>query len=86
MGKLTELSSDFSFKVYPNPASDKVSIEASSLEGIKEFKIMSIEGKELLRSELNGSIDVSVLSKGLYTVSILGQDGVILGTEKLVID
>ena len=81
-----ELLNDFAFKVFPNPANGEINIQASDLTAIKEYKIMSVDGKEVLADDLNGSIDVSNLSKGLYVVSLFNENGVVLGTQKLVVN
>lgn len=81
-----ELLNDFAFKVFPNPANSEVKIEASDLAAIKEYKIMSVDGKEVLADDLNGSIDISNLSKGMYVVSLFNGNGVVLGTQKLVVN
>lgn len=77
--------SNFSFKVFPNPANDLVQIQASNISEVEEFKILSVDGKEVMSSELNGAIDVSSLSQGMYTVSLFDKSGVVLGTQKLII-
>lgn len=73
--------------LYPNPASDLVTIELSGAE-LSDFSISiaDISGRVVDASNytiLNNTIDVSKLASGIYTVSVL--DGTrILGTTKLV--
>lgn len=81
-----DLLSDFVFKVFPNPANEQVKIEASNLAAVKDFKIMSIEGKKVLAGKLDGLIEVSSLSEGMYVVNLFDENGVVLGTQKLIIN
>lgn len=81
-----ELLNDFAFKVFPNPANEQITIEASNIDVIQEYKIMSVEGKEVMANEMEELIDVSGLSNGMYIVSLFDKNGIVLGTKKLVIN
>jgi PKD repeat protein len=62
------------FKLYPNPTNNFLQIIGTPIMGVAEIKIFDITGKELLRtrSEIleNEIIDVTVLEKGTYFISV----------------
>ncbi|MDX2003627.1 MAG: T9SS type A sorting domain-containing protein [Chitinophagales bacterium] len=64
------------FKVYPNPASDELSIES---EKAGSFKVYNVLGVEVLSRQLfsNEKINVSLtgISRGTYLYRFLGTDG-----------
>lgn len=74
---LVLLEDERQVSVFPNPAADRVSIEA--LGGIEEVWIYSIEGQFLLsqRGDLSQktNLDVSNLSEGMYLLRIRLVDG-----------
>ncbi|NDP21281.1 MAG: T9SS type A sorting domain-containing protein [Paludibacter sp.] len=61
-------------KVYPNPASDKVTIETGSTD-IMPVSIFDLNGRVLLQKEVSGNVCISLnqLSKGIYILSV-GQE------------
>lgn len=59
-----------SLRIYPNPASDFISVEAT--EG-SPVEIFSINGTKII-STTSHNIDVSGLSRGLYIVSVNGNN------------
>lgn len=85
---VSELSSDISFAVFPNPSLDGI-INISSTEMISEIKISNLLGQvvffeksnELLKSK---NINVSDLDKGMYQItikyanSLLSQSNIVL--------
>ena len=59
--------SDNSIQVYPNPATDKISL----LNCINGFiKIYDLQGKLSLSTKIESSIDISILNSGVYLVQI----------------
>ncbi|MFN6039716.1 MAG: DUF4397 domain-containing protein [Bacteroidota bacterium] len=73
--------------MYPNPASDMVNLNLKSGQ-INEVKFFDATGREVLNmnsSKLNAgnSVDVSSLTKGIYSVIINSNEGVV--TKKLII-
>ncbi|WP_452225199.1 T9SS type A sorting domain-containing protein [Lacinutrix chionoecetis] len=63
-------------KIYPNPASDILNIEMINAENISTVEIFNILGEQVLKSELNNNkINVSELSKGMYLVKIISENG-----------
>ncbi len=70
-------SSVSAFKIYPNPATNRIEIEYSVN---KKFKISlcDLSGKTLLETELFGSsgVDISDFQKGIYMLKITNEDKV----------
>ncbi len=72
-------SKEATFKLYPNPATDIISIDAfDSNENIFILKIYNFMG-EIVRSELflNGhpKMDISDLNNGMYTIELMSTKG-----------
>ena len=68
--------------LYPNPATDKVTIETSEIPTISQVSIMNLDGKELLHQKItepNTTIDVSALTSGVYFVRVTGERTVQVG-------
>ncbi len=64
-------NSKMDFKLFPNPASDKVSIEGTVT--LEEIEVVTIDGRTLMTitpSELITEIDVNSLSSGVYFIRI----------------
>lgn len=82
-------TNDFSvsyFSVYPNPASNFISIESSSKEKISTVQLLDVLGKEVINTELtNKQINVSNLSKGIYLLKINSLNGKSI-TKKIIIE
>lgn len=66
-------------KVYPNPATDYVTIEG---EGVKAVEIYSLAGALVASEKAETTINVSDLAKGTYLVKVVANDGV--KVEKLI--
>lgn len=73
----TDDIADSSISIYPNPASDRISISPET--GISAISIYNMAG-ELMSSDQPsmGQIDVHNLSEGIYTAKVLTTDGTIL--------
>ena len=66
---LDDLNKDI-FNVYPNPTTNSFTISSDNLIN-SEFKIIDAQGREVLTGSMNGqehTIDISKLSKGVYSV------------------
>ncbi|PJB13137.1 MAG: hypothetical protein CO119_03345 [Flavobacteriales bacterium CG_4_9_14_3_um_filter_40_17] len=60
-----------SFKIYPNPANNGVVNIVSAQNGSKTVVVYDILGKQMLRTQLNGTaLDVSQLNNGIYILKI----------------
>jgi len=71
------------FSVYPNPATNQVTIE-SQLSGNKEVQIFDVLGKKVLSTSLTtNQLDITALHSGVYVIQIT-QEGV-TSTQKLIV-
>ncbi len=70
--------------VYPNPNSGSFVIEPSSTTK-QTMQVYDVNGKLVLSQTINGktSVDASSLNEGVYTISIISNEGVV--NKKLVI-
>jgi len=60
------------FSVYPNPAVNELFITNSSNTS---FQITDIKGSTILNGVANNSIDVSSLTKGVYVLNLISEQG-----------
>jgi hypothetical protein len=73
-----------SFKIFPNPASDFITITSSQAALIVSYKLYSISGQLVQEGQpINRRVDISNLTTEIYLMQVRDQDG-ILGTLKLV--
>ena len=76
--------------VFPNPATDQVTIRYSGISGMTTLQLLNIEGKVLLQKKLGSSeagsvsLPISMYPPGNYLVQVL-TEGRVIHTEKLVI-
>jgi len=76
--------------VFPNPATDQVTIRYSGISGMTTLQLLNIEGKVLLQKKLGSSgagsvsLPVSMYPPGNYLVQVL-TEGRVIHTEKLVV-
>jgi len=65
-----EYSNKVNFSLYPNPASDNLTIKSATQ--IAEVKIMDITGKQVVKvaNYNNENINIAALSAGVYMVSV----------------
>lgn len=74
------------FKMYPNPAGERVEISSTNNLTLSQFSIVDLSGKILLQQSLENTkqltIDVSSLQTGLYIVKLQDVSGKIF-TSKL---
>lgn len=68
-----------SFSVYPNPATNKISIQGSSV--VQSIRILDLQGKEIMYGKGN-QMDVFHLPKGVYLLEIKTANGV--GMQRFV--
>jgi hypothetical protein len=55
--------------IYPNPASDVLSVDMDNISDLKEFSITDLHGRKIASSTSN-TIEVSALSSGVYLATI----------------
>lgn len=81
---VSELSKS-NFKMFPNPANDKVSIQGLDNKNIDQITLTDASGKTIQTIEVNGTqteINISELNVGLYFVNISDANG--METLKLI--
>lgn len=76
-----ETTAGADFRLYPNPAVDKVMIDAPAAAQVKLF---SMEGKLLQDHAFVTEMDISALAAGMYFVQAYTADGTFIGAHKLV--
>ncbi len=77
-----------SFKIFPNPATSKVTIEFKNSNSGNTITVYNVLGKNVLNIIANDTktvLNTSTLAKGIYIVKITGENGVI-STKKLVLN
>ncbi|MEX1192607.1 MAG: T9SS type A sorting domain-containing protein [Brumimicrobium sp.] len=75
-------------KLFPNPASSKITIEFSDskLSNKTKYEIIGLNGEVVQKGDLaNPTIDVSGMESGVYFLRLL-EGGGYLGTKKLIIE
>lgn len=73
-------------KIYPNPASDNVTIDFKNVKGMKTIVIQNHEGRiidEVETDKLNYSLDTSAFASGNYNL-IFMQNDKLIGAQKLI--
>lgn len=83
---LQDYTHGITFHIYPNPASDYVYINSSSMLR-KKISIQDITGKIILRSELEDKILLytGMLPEGIYFINLSDEHGKLLSSQKLQI-
>ncbi len=81
-------SESLDINLYPNPANEIITIN-NNLIKIKEIKVLNLEGQELIskvfnNSEMNISVNVNLLSKGIYFLQGYSDKGMF--TKKFVVN
>ena len=82
---INEVESDM-ISLYPNPASEMVSINAEGLEGMVTVQILDLTGRVMMQQEgaaQNFRFDVSSFAKGSYFVRMNGEN--INAVRKLIV-
>lgn len=86
--KIDELA-ELSFKVFPNPVKNSVTINLNSDLLFSFYEVMDISGNSILNGKIESiseQISVMKLSKGLYFLKIISKNGKQSKTEKLIIE
>ncbi len=80
---INELSDSKDFLIYPNPAKNNIQLDFTNLnEDFDKLTIIDISGKTVLtqsisNNDANMNIDVSSLTNGIYTISIISNEQVL---------
>lgn len=77
----------YSLKLMPNPASSTVALGLPSIDASSRVSVMDLNGRVVLETAApaNGTLDVSGLGTGNYTVAVRNGQGDMLARERLVI-
>ena len=70
------------FSLYPNPATDKITVETTGETQTNYFEILNIEGQQLLTSQITqpkAQVDISSLPTGVYFVRLTNDRAVGIG-------
>ena len=81
------LQKEVSYRLFPNPASDKLILNLHSNENSLSYSIISLDGKICLSGKLQGkntNIDISDLTAGVYSFELLNPEGKLLSQSKLM--
>lgn len=78
---VNNLSNNNSFKIFPNPAQNKVFVEAPTAV---QLTITGLDGKILLQRSNANSIDIGNLPDGMYLLRIADLNGRLMKMEKLI--
>jgi len=80
---LTDASpSSIHFKIYPNPSTDKITRETSTIPTNSQLFISNLSGRQLIArkiTEPKTQIDISRVPNGVYIVKIMGEKGLQVG-------
>ncbi len=78
--------SELDLEIYPNPTSESVILKSES-PLVREYVIRHIQGRLITRGSFRKSttLDVSFMEKGMYVVSVSGNNGDLL-MKKLLLD
>ena len=74
-------------KIYPNPASDKISLQGADLASVKRVAIKDLFGKTYYSENFSSSkntIDISNLYDGVYFLMLYDENQKLIRTNKLV--
>ena len=72
-----------SFKIYPNPMTEQLTIETAQMNNESTLTISNIRGQELIRLQINASkiqINIGSLTNGIYFVKLITDEKVVTRT------
>ena len=81
---IDNISQNESFRIYPNPANDVLTIKTNT-SGLHTIEIISLNGQVIKSMKMDGpvqQIDLSSLEKGVYVIHIRSKDFV--RTQKII--
>ena len=80
----TEMPTQETFQVYPNPSSGSFTVQTSRAD-LTMIRVTDLTGKTLQTLPFSRKVDLSNLSEGVYFLEFLSADGRVLGAEKVVL-
>jgi hypothetical protein len=84
---ISNIKQENGITIYPNPAKDKINFVQENGWENATINIMDLAGKTRKSMVLNlhlTEVDLSDLSQGLYIYQVLGNDGKVIGTGKII--
>ena len=78
---VTNVNTSNSIKVFPNPATSTLTIEASQKINVS---LLAVDGKMVLHQDNAHNIDISELANGMYLIMIYDENNLLLSTSKFV--
>jgi hypothetical protein len=79
---INELKNSLNIFIYPNPATDKITIDASQTPTPSQLSIISVSGLQVLTRQFTKpqtQIDICTLPNGIYFVRLIGAKSVSVG-------
>ncbi|HNW68935.1 MAG TPA: T9SS type A sorting domain-containing protein [Bacteroidales bacterium] len=83
----TEEFNERNFSLFPNPASDKISVISKNHETIKSVKVFSVSGQLVYEENVNfiaTTINTSDFEEGYYIVQVLTDNGISTGKISVI--
>lgn len=78
-----------SFRIYPNPAKDRISLSGENLSEIDEMRIINCLGKTVLARKMHQDsgleIDISGITSGIYQLGLYSDRGLV-SSKRLVLE
>ena len=78
-----EISDVITFEIFPNPAQNEINVR--TIDGNYNFTIYDIYGRAVHEGELDGTINVSELTDGLYYLQLSDNGKERSGVQKIQI-
>jgi len=71
----------FQADVYPNPFADNLNLRLQAADGVKEVKLLALDGKEVYSKSITSETEVQLanlptLKPGMYLLQLHGANGV----------
>lgn len=82
-----EIQGSRKISIFPNPVNDLLNITITGLNGKAFFKVFDIKGRLVANrstTQINSTIDVKKLFKGVYYISIDDATGKVIHRSKFV--
>ena len=79
---INEINNQLNISVYPNPASDKLTVEISGNPNGSNLSLANIEGQQIIKRQITEpktQLDISNLPSGVYFVRLTGEKNVSVG-------
>ena len=77
-------SSKKAFTVYPNPVQDRLNVNLTGYEGASDIRVFDVNGRMVTSqrtAQINSTLDISKLTKGIYLVKVFTAGGDVLNAK-----